>query len=324
VSDPSSWSRWGPPERPTEHSSRGTLGPSSVGQLIQIGARIIRRHWIPLIVSFALFAGVAVILGELASIHFGSVLNSMIDIDASGRATFVGTEADTSRLLQAAAISTAVSVLVSWSIAVASVAAGAYVDADYHGRRTSFREAMHLALRRAPVALPAAILSSLIVAAIAGVMVLGMLAAVGLFQPAPGGTGGFGVLLALIAAVAGVLALVVVTLRLSVVFAVVAMEPVGPLHALRRSWHLTMENTWRTFGLSVVVIFVVTVLGALVSEIVSLAALSVGSEEVPVALIVGTLTTLAFAPVLPVILAALYYDLRVRRDRLVLSHHPDQ
>jgi hypothetical protein len=323
VSDPGEWSRWGPPEeRPGNLGGR--LVPAGIGQLLQIGASILRRHWRPLIASFALFTGVAVILGELASLHFGTILNSMIEIDANNRAAFVGTEADIPRLLQGAAISTAASILLTWSAAVASVVAVAYVDGDYRRHATRFNEAMRLAIRRGPVALAAAILSSLLVAAVLAGMLICTAVAFALFRPAAGTTGGLGVLLALIVMVAGVVALVVISVRLSVTFAVVAVEPVGPLHALRRSWHLTAENTWRVFGLTVTVLFVVTVLGALIGELVSLAILSVVPAEAAVSLVVGTLTTLLFAPVVPVVLAALYYDLRVRRDRLQLSLDPDQ
>jgi len=127
------------------------------------------------------------------------------------------------------------------------------------------------------------------------------------------------VLLALIAGVAGLVAVVAIGVRWSVATAVVALEPVGPIQALRRAWHLTGDNTWRAFGLQLLVVFVVTIVAALISEILAVIAVlfvSDGSSlqfgvQVGLSVAVALLT----APVLPVMLTALYFDLRVRRDR---------
>jgi hypothetical protein len=333
VSDPGAWSRWGPPPEPARNQIEGRLAPRKVTELLAIGTRIVRRHWVPLLAIFALFGGVAIMLGEVAALNLQAQANTMISIDASGRGQYVGTDADTQRVFVALGWSLAASALLTISLAVASVAAAAYTDADYRGRASSFGAAVRLALRRSPVAIAVAILNTLIGFGLVMVTVLCAYAAVRLMAPAGGGGGGIGVLVALIAIVAGVVAVVAVSARLSVAYVVLALEPVGPLHALRRSWQLTGDNTWRAFGLSLIVLFVVGVFGALINTITllilegladpspagSTQVVSFLSPPTPLAVVVDAITTLAFAPVLPVMLAALYFDLRVRRDRLELS-----
>lgn len=325
MSDPGAWTRWGPPpDPPNSGLPAGKLAPARVMQLIDTGVRILRRHWKPLIAASALFGGIGLILGEVLSAQFSDMLASMFTVDATGRTTFNTIDVDTTRFSWAVGLSVAGSLVASAFLTLASVVASQYVDRDYRSGSITFRAALIHALRRAPVAILSSLLAALaVIGLMLAVVVIGLLAA-GLF-PAAGG-GGLGVFLALIIAVAGTVAVVALGMRWSIGPVIVALEPVGPLAALRRSWHLTGDNTWRTFGLQALVVLTISlvtgllaaILGAVLSPDLSTASPSHLGVQTGISVVLGVLT----APIVPVMLTVLYFDLRVRRDRFELSLHP--
>ncbi|MEA2621777.1 MAG: hypothetical protein QOH61_687 [Chloroflexota bacterium] len=324
---PGAWSRLGPPQEP-EGGSSGRLAPARIGQLIEIGTRIVRRRWKALVGTWFLLGGVAVLLEEAAGAHFGDVLAGMMTFAPDGRASLSTTDADLQRVASAFALAAATTVLTGLCFTVASLVAATYVEADYRGSPITFGSALRSALRRAPTAVAMWLLSTLAAAAILVGCVLLSAAAVAIFPPSPGGTGGLGVLLALVVIVGGFVALVGIGIRLAVAPAVVAIEPVGAVESLRRSWHLTGHNAWRTLGLMLLVGLVVAVLGALVSELLTLLLVDPFLAEpaalhTTAAVVLGAVVNLSFAPILPVMLTVLYFDLRVRRDRLELSVAPE-
>jgi hypothetical protein len=294
-------------------------------QLIGIGVRILRRHWKALIAASLLFGGIGLIFSEIVSAHFADVLAPMITTDALGQPVFSASDADLERLGWAFLLSMAGSLVAAACLTVASLVASVYVEGDYRGRSITFRAAIVHALRRAPVAIAAWLLTELaLIGLIAAIVVLAILAT-RLLPAAADGSGGLGVLLALIVGVAGAVAVVTLSIRWSINAVVVALEPVGPVQALRRAWHLTADNAWRTFGLQLLVVLSVSLLSTVVAEIFSafLSDRAGGSSlqfgaGVALSVVVGVLT----APILPVMLTALYFDLRVRRDRFELSVDP--
>ncbi|MFN8620498.1 MAG: hypothetical protein U0869_07120 [Chloroflexota bacterium] len=82
--------------------------------------------------------------------------------------------------------------------------------------------------------------------------------------------GGLGPFLAPLVLVVTVLVLVVLAVCWSLAASVVAIELVGPVEVLRRSWRLTADSTWRTFGALFATTLFVTVVGALVSQVPAL------------------------------------------------------
>jgi hypothetical protein len=173
------------------------------------------------------------------------------------------------------------------------------------------------ALGRALPALGAALLASLaLLGVVAGAIVLagGALS----LMPADGGVGGPGAFLAILVAVAAVVLAVVIIVRLSLHAAVLAGEPGGALRALRRSWYLTGDNTWRAFAVLATVAIVLTIVGSTLLELVAVVvtdgiAAGIGLADASDAILAALVSTL-LAPVGGVVLAVLYLDLRVRRD----------
>lgn len=296
------------------------LQPARVSELIETGGRILRRHWHGLLGAAAIFLLVPALLDSVSSQHFWDVLGPLVVTTADGTTEFTATAAQLDDLLVAGAGVLLTTLLAACVGTVATVAFATYVDRDYRGEGVTLGGSVRHALRRGPVAFALAILTNLLLfGLIAGGGVL-IWACVTLLQPSGGSGGGLGVFLALVVIVALVAIVVTLSIRLCVAPAAVALEDVSPVKALRRSWQLTRDNAWRTFGLTVVVELIVTILSSLVSEVFGAAIAGVADPLGTATWIAGNaVLSVVFAPVLPVILVALYFDLRVRNERFDLG-----
>jgi hypothetical protein len=124
--------------------------------------------------------------------------------------------------------------------------------------------------------------------------------------------------------------------RLSLTLPALVSEEIGPLVALRRSWHLTRRSGWRIFGYSVIfsgIIMIVIIVLSMVSGLVVSGTLIPWYEaflsrpEISVAWFLASVPGfihaaviyfgILFIPIfalLPVFATVFYYDLRTRRE----------
>ena len=329
-----SGSGWGQPERDTpdetpteEHTVAAEpvvaapprLAPMPITTLLEVSARVIRRHALPLLAIAALFQLPSSLVDAAAQQQLGHALAPVV----------VGLDSDTPRVLtptpdQARSILESLLLLAGSSIvgtllgAIATLGFTAAVLADYHGRRPTVGGMVRLALARALPALGAALIAALaVLAVVVGATVLAA-GALTLLPSSDGGVGGPGAFLAILVAVAAVVLAVVLIVRLALHAAVLAGEPGGAIRALRRSWYLTGDNTWRAFGVLATVTLALTIIGSTLLELVAVVvtdglASGVGLADASDALIAALVSTL-LAPVGGVVLAVLYLDLRVRRE----------
>lgn len=102
--------------------------------------------------------------------------------------------------------------------------------------------------------------------------------------------------------------------------AVATLEPVGPLHALRRSWSLSSGHRWRILGLQLLLLILNLVVSSLFS-LVFISEVLIGDQVVRFALQQGVslLANIAWAPIQWATIAVLYFDLRVRKEALDLQ-----
>ena len=157
------------------------------------------------------------------------------------------------------------------------------------------------------------------VLAILGLVLLFSLLAVILLAAGGGSpTGGPGVFLALVVGVAAVVTVVALEVRWLLWVPAVMVEDVGGKAGLGRSWRLVGGSMWRVFGLALLVLVAVGILGAIVGSVAGALAgaffpiLSAGyylSQG-----IAGSLVQLVLAPVMTIFLTILYFDLRVRKE----------
>ena len=227
--------------------------------------------------------------------------------------------AEAQRLLVVMAVATLSAYIVGL---LAVVAGGAFVRAGattyLHGRAT-FRDAAVAALRSAPSLVGAAILSALVILA---VVLVGALAVVLVLGVLAGGTvvseGGPAVFLALVIGVALVVAVVAISVRWSFAAPAILVEGMGAAGSLGRSWRLTSGNTWRTFGVILIFGLLVVLFQAIVTQLLTLVTDQAFGpatfESAAAASLLGAVVSLPFAPVVPLAVTVLYFDLRVRRE----------
>lgn len=295
----------------------------SISAILETTARLTRRHFRMLVALATLFLTPTVVLSALAGFGLFEAIAPAVPRVPGEQVAF--TTAQVEAILRASAIVLGVSLLASVAGALLAVASSHVVARDYIGSPTNIGDGARHAMKRLLPVLAAMILN---LGAILGVAILGVLAATavisGLGRDASGG--GPGVFVALIVGVTTVLAVLILAARWTLAVPVLALEQVGPIQALRRSWRLTASAVWRTIGLTLLVVLIVGVLGSVVTEVLGfiLADLPLGatsSGAIVVRIVIGSSVAIISAPILPVALTVLYFDLRVRREALEIGPH---
>jgi len=295
------------------------LSPMPVTALLEVAGRIIRRHVAPLLAVSALFQLPSSIADAAAQQRLARALSPIVvGLDTDAPRVLEPTSAQSQAILEALMVVTATSIVGMLLGAIATLAFTRAALDDYEGRRPSVGGMVSIALRRAVPALAAGLFTAIL---LLGIIVGAVVVAVGAMTalPAPGGgAGGFGAFLAILVGVSAVVLAIVVMVRLALPAAVLAGEQVGAVEALRRSWHLTGDNTWRAFAVLAIVTIVLAILGSTLLELLAVVvsdgiAAGMGLADVSDALLSGLVSTL-LAPIGGVVLAVLYLDLRVRRD----------
>jgi len=285
--------------------------------ILGISARVLRRHW-AILLSVSILVGLpGALLGAVAGIPFAAALLDVLPADRSTMDVAV-TDVQARQLGEGLIIATAGSLVAGILAAIAAVGFAWVVARDYHGRPASLGDTLMRAVSRVVPALLTGLLVALATITLLVAGGLGVVGTLALLAPDGVGGGGLGVFLAIVVGVATFIAIVVVSLRWALAMSIVAIEPVGPVAALRRSWHLTGESTWRTFGILFVVTLLVGILGAVVTQLLAIVMVDLLAEPAGVGLagqtLVDTVVTMLFAPVSSVVMTVYLYDQMVRRD----------
>jgi hypothetical protein len=313
----------GPPDPPAwepEPAPVPAPGPGmTVGSVLEVGVGIMRRQlWVLLALAFV-FQGPAALLTSAAGLFLADAFLEVFPGLATGEAPtrLELSASEQARLLEASALLLGATALGGVMGSITALSHTAIVAADHDGRRTTFREAAVLALRRAVVGFGVVIVSTLVILGVAALAVGAAIALLVVMPPPPGG-GGPGVFLALVVAVAAFLAIVVLTVRWTAAIPVAALEAGGPLRALARSWRLTAGHGWRTLAVLVIGGLGASIVGALIGQVLAIVVVDVVAARMDALvageLVVGLLASVLVAPIVPVIVAVLYHDLRLRRD----------
>jgi len=283
------------------------LRPLSVGDIIDRVLRLIRANAL-------LFIGIALIPDLIVEIlQRVAGLNQSFDLNELG--TAIGSSGGTSvvpRPLRAVDPIVAGAVVIV-SIGISIVQAGALIEAigqRYLGHPITVGEAYRRGLRAAPRLL----LSGVAVVAVAVVVFVAFAVALAVFNSSA---------LAVIAVILGVLAVLFVfpwaVLSLAVVGPALVLEHLGPIAAIRRSFHLMDKSRLRALGLYILMGFIASLLG-LVFTVIFLASFI---AEPTVRSVLQTIANVATAtisgPLVYGALVLLYYDLRVRKEAFDLQ-----
>jgi hypothetical protein len=107
---------------------------------------------------------------------------------------------------------------------------------------------------------------------------------------------------------------IILLVRLAFAPAVLVVESVGGMSALRRSWRLSSGNFWRALG----AIVLSGVISAVVSGIISLPAeyvvQSLGPDAWPISALGTALASVLTTPFAMLVIVLLYFDLRIRNE----------
>jgi hypothetical protein len=195
------------------------------------------------------------------------------------------------------------------SVLFLSVQIGSLVDAAaarYLGRDTTIGASFRAGLRVAPKIIGTGLL--LFFSLLGGWLVLFLLVAIA-----------NNALVATIGILAGLVATVYVFASWLVAPVVAAVEPVGSLHAVRRSWWLSNGHRWRILGLQILLAVLQAVLSTLISFIFIAAFISDSVVRFALQNVVNVIATVLWAPVEWGTFTILYFDLRVRKEALDLQ-----
>jgi hypothetical protein len=292
---------------------RDAAAPLALGALFDITLRVLRRRLVTLLLLAAAFQAPGAIITAVATASLGDVLADVMPMDAAGRPdpTAQLAPAAAARLLEAGGLLLLVSAVAGLVAALGTLAIAHVVTSDRAGRGAGFGEALRVALRRAPVAIGAIAVTTLITVALAVGALLAAGTVLAVLPVGPGG--GPGAFVAILLGVAFVFALVWLSLRWAMLLPVAALEGGGVTSVLRRSWHLTGGHMLRTLAVLVVAAIVTAVISALLAQLLGIALVDPlagdPTQGRAAETLVSAIAQIAVAPVAPVLVVVLYHDL---------------
>lgn len=291
------------------------------GTILDVGLRIVRRHWAVLLGLAVLFVGPGALLTAALGQRFTDVAvgifpglrTGVIDPDV------VITQVELERLVGALAAYVAATLLAGVLASIGALGFSAVVGADYHHRAIGLGEALRVVVGKVVSALVFIIVTSLIIVAIGVAGLLLVVLASGVLGGGSLDEGGPAVFVALLIIVGMVVGVAYLTMRWAPAFPAMANEGVGWRGALRRSWHLSGDNVWRILGMVLFAAFASAVLTALATSLLGIVLVDGIAPAIGLDSTIATSVSMAVAAVLlaalaPVWIAVLYFDLRVRRD----------
>ncbi|MFO7533709.1 MAG: glycerophosphoryl diester phosphodiesterase membrane domain-containing protein [Candidatus Limnocylindrales bacterium] len=305
---------------PAEPPPSGRV-PMRVGTILEVGVRILRRHWALLLGLSLLFAGPGALLTAATGIRVNEVALDIFPGISEGiiEEGMVITDDQLARIT-GALVGYVIAALVAGVLAsIGALGFSAVVAADYHGRRIQMGEVLRICLSRAPAALAFMLATSLVVIGLVLGGVVVILLVLSLLPGASGGAGGPGAFAALVVVVIMVIGVTYLTMRWAPAFPAMVNEGLGAREALARSWHLSGDNVWRIFFIvafgAVAAALMATVLSQILGVLIlGLLAPALGLDDLIAQSIALAAGTVLLAALVPVLTAVLYFDLRTRRD----------
>ena len=283
------------------------LRPLSVGDIIDRVLRLIRAN-IVLIIGIALIPDLV-----LEILQRVSGLSQTLDPNDL-RVLLDPTAAPFSpRQLQPPNTGAVIAVVIV-SIAVSLIQAGALIEAigqRYLGRTITVREAYERGLR----AVPRLVLSALVVVVVFTAVILVIIAGVALLNASAGA----GIALALVGIVGFFFVLPWAFLSLTVVGPAIVLEGLGPIAAIRRSFHLMDKARLRALGLYILVWIISIILGIVLGIVFLVSFVTDPAVRSVLQVVASVVSSVISSPLLYGAAVVLFYDLRVRREAFDLQ-----
>jgi hypothetical protein len=283
------------------------LRPLSVGDIIDRTIRLYRAN----VVLFFAVAALPTLVVEVLQRAFG--LSQTFDLnDFTSAFSAPGGTATFPRQLQPAnPIAALVVGVVAFTLFVAQYGALVYaVGQRYLGRPTSIRDAYVQGLR----ATPRLFLSVLLVVVVVSVVFIALFVGVATLN-----TQAFAAVALILGLIGFFVLFPYVLLSLAVLGPAIVLEGLGPIAAIRRSFHLMKKARWRTLGLYILMGIIASLLGLVFTVLFFVSFVSEPTVRTVLQTIANVASAAVSYPLLYGSLAILYYDLRVRKEAFDLQ-----
>lgn len=287
------------------------LRPLTVGEIYDGAFRAIRANpGVLLGLSAIVFGGLTIVQATLGNLFVEELESAMWSIPGGGR--FIGVTLGFASTYLLAAVA---SVLLTGPIIVA-------VSEAVMGRRTSLGQVWQRSRRLLPRLFGASVLVSLltfvmsaIAIALSGLVLMWIGSA--LMENVVGSLLMLAMPLLWLAIYA---ASIWVAVRFILAPPVIMLEHAQTLASLRRSWHLTRGQFWRTFGIilltGVIVSAIVGILGVPFGWLITLLSMDAPRAGATVALVGAGLATTVVLPFVSAVVSLIYIDIRMRTEGL--------
>jgi hypothetical protein len=305
---------YGPP--PSTDAIISRLRPRSIGEILDQSFRLYRKHFLTFLAITAIVE-IPITLGIQLASSFLQGRTATLDDTFSVQTT---NERAISLLLTTGLV-LLLTLLGGLILYVGQGALTAAVADSYLDRPVSFDRGYAAMWKRIKP-----LIGAIVIQAGATIAVFLPLIAIFLMALLPGldTTGGPTSLLGLICFVylfliAGVVAVVYIFMRWTVVVPAIMVEDLGAREGLRRSWQLVEGYWWRTLGLSILIAILSSIITgapiALITGIITVAFRDIDFVTISlITAIVTALVTTIFVPLQLIATTLYYFDLRVRRE----------
>lgn len=324
---------WTPPPKP----GLIALHPLSFGTIIGSSFRVMRRNPAPTFgLSVLLNGTVALILGVVFAVFFVSVFTRFESAAIDDQADIAAGSFGLFFLL--------LIVPVALSIIASGILQGILsleVSRATLGEKLRIRGLWRLAKGRIGTLILWALLTSAVLIAfvlIAGVIIIGITAAMIAFSPSESTAvlaGLVGVLFVFVIGLAVVVLSVWLGTKTALTPSAIVLERLGLFAAIARSWQLTRNSFWRTFGIQVLIAVVVNVATSVITYPIQFIGSIVITLINPTAEVDASVTALVILSVVSAVLSAvvgaigvvmlssslalIYIDMRMRKEGLDLE-----
>lgn len=285
-----------------------TLRPLGVGDIVDRTIGIYRSAPVLFLVLAALPYIVLAIVSLVVNLAFVRTTPLTTLFDPANPASFASFTPE-----QLSGLATFGGIIGVASLLVLSVQAAAIVDAmstRYLGRPATLGGSLRAGLRASVRLILASIVAFVAFVAVVA-LAIGVLTLVGSAtgNPLPALVGAIGVFVLIFYVIASWLPLP----------AVVTLEGLGPIAALRRSWRLAGGARWRILGLLLLMLILQIILGLLFAFVFLGTIVTEGATKTVLQEVANLAVNALWAPIQWGVFTILYYDLRVRKEAFDLQ-----
>ena len=283
------------------------LRPLSVGDIIDRTIRLFRANFV-LFFSVAALPTLIVVVLERA---FGLTQTFDLSDFTSALSSPGGTVVLPRQFQPADPIAAFIVGLVSFALFIIQYGALVYIAGQrYLGRPATIRDGFVAGLRAAP----RLFLSGLVVIAVIAVVFVVLFIGVAALN-----SQAFAAAAVILGLIGFFIVFPYVLLSLAVLGPAVVLEGLGPIAAIRRSFHLMQKARWRTFGLYILMGIISSLLGLIFTVLFFVSFVSEPTVRTVLQGVAGIASAAVSYPLVYGSLTLLYYDLRVRKEAFDLQ-----